>query len=162
MLSSASLGELQEVGLQAAAAGSILQGALQRLHRLGEQLQGSSSVVENASSAARETNQLTAHTQATGQSPPSTAAPATRMALTLPVPVGSANQAQLKLGEVERRTERLMEQVQPLSMLGETLNRNLSEIRELIQQARRQAASVRAHTHTHIHTGATPTPRVRV
>lgn len=70
------------------------------------------------------------------------------VAPTLPLPVCSANQAQQKLGEAERRAERLMEQIKPLSMLGKTLVRNLSDIRELIEQTRRQAASV----HTHIHT----------
>lgn len=67
------------------------------------------------------------------------------MAVTLPG-VCSVNQAHQKLGEVERRTERLIDQIRPLSMLGETLNRNLSEIRELINQARRQAASVKTNT----------------
>lgn len=44
---------------------------------------------------------------------------------------------------------RLMERIKPLSMLGETLSRNLSDIRELIDQARRQAASVDTlNTHT--------------
>lgn len=61
---------------------------------------------------------------------------------------------------MERRTERLMEQIKPLSMLGEMLNRNLSEIRELIQQARRQAASVRTHARTHA--GSTSTRRVKL
>lgn len=46
-----------------------------------------------------------------------------------------------------------MEHIKPLSILGETLSRNLSDIRELIDQARRQAASVHRrnlkHTHTH-------------
>ena len=52
--------------------------------------------------------------------------------------------------EAEHRTERLMDRIKPLSMLGENLSRNLSDIRELIEQARRQAASV--HTHSEIHT----------
>lgn len=42
-----------------------------------------------------------------------------------------------------------MDRIKPLSMLGETLTRNLSDIRELINQARRQAASVRTRTCTH-------------
>uniref|UniRef100_A0A4W6EDC8 Laminin subunit alpha-1 n=1 Tax=Lates calcarifer TaxID=8187 RepID=A0A4W6EDC8_LATCA len=52
-------------------------------------------------------------------------------------------QSHRKLEEVEHRTERLMERIKPLSMLGETLSRNLSDIRELIDQARRQAASIK-------------------
>uniref|UniRef100_A0A8P4KAE0 Laminin, alpha 1 n=1 Tax=Dicentrarchus labrax TaxID=13489 RepID=A0A8P4KAE0_DICLA len=48
-----------------------------------------------------------------------------------------------KLEEAEHRTDRLMDRIKPLSMLGETLSRNLSDIRELIDQARRQAASIK-------------------
>uniref|UniRef100_A0A8P4GTB8 Laminin, alpha 1 n=1 Tax=Dicentrarchus labrax TaxID=13489 RepID=A0A8P4GTB8_DICLA len=55
----------------------------------------------------------------------------------------SANEAQSKLEEAEHRTDRLMDRIKPLSMLGETLSRNLSDIRELIDQARRQAASIK-------------------
>lgn len=55
----------------------------------------------------------------------------------------SANEAQRKLKEVEDRAQHLMEKIKPLSMLGEMLSKNLSDIRELIDQARRQAASVR-------------------
>ena len=119
--------------------------ALQRLQGLLERLRASSSVVGEASSTAREAVQLAADSQDTGESRGGAQA---RPAPTRPLPVCSANRAQQKLGEAERRAERLMEQVAPLSMLGETLNRNLSDIRELIQQARRQAASVHTHTHT--------------
>ncbi|XP_037619286.1 laminin subunit alpha-1, partial [Sebastes umbrosus] len=105
--------------LQAAAARSGLQEALRRLHGLGQQLQDSSSLVENTNNTARETNRLVTHTHT------------------------AANEAQRKLEEAERRTERLMDRIKPLSMLGETLSRNLSDIRELIDQARRQAASIK-------------------
>uniref|UniRef100_A0A8P4GKR4 Laminin, alpha 1 n=1 Tax=Dicentrarchus labrax TaxID=13489 RepID=A0A8P4GKR4_DICLA len=54
-----------------------------------------------------------------------------------------SNEAQSKLEEAEHRTDRLMDRIKPLSMLGETLSRNLSDIRELIDQARRQAASIK-------------------
>lgn len=54
--------------------------------------------------------------------------------------------------EVEQHTEALLEQIKPLSMLGESLSRNLSEIRELIKQARKQAASVLTPTPTTTHT----------
>lgn len=60
----------------------------------------------------------------------------------------SANEAQRKMEEAEHRTQRLMDRIKPLSALGDMLNRNLSDIRELINQARRQAASVHTHTHT--------------
>ncbi|XP_044032400.1 laminin subunit alpha-1 isoform X1 [Siniperca chuatsi] len=110
---------LQQVQLQAAAARSDLQEALQRLHRLRQQLQDSSSVVENTNNTVKETNQLVTHTHS------------------------AANEVQRKLEEAEHRTERLMDRIKPLSLLGETLSRNLSDIRELIDQARRQAASIK-------------------
>ncbi|XP_040922183.1 laminin subunit alpha-1 [Toxotes jaculatrix] len=110
---------LQQAQLQAAAARSGLQVALQQLQRLSNQLQDSSSVVENTTNTVRETNQLVTHTHA------------------------AANEVQLKLEEAEHRTERLMERIKPLSILGEKLSRNLSDIRELIDQARRQAASIK-------------------
>ncbi|XP_073344237.1 laminin subunit alpha-1 [Pagrus major] len=118
-LSNGSSSPLQQVQLQAAAARSGLQEALQRLHTLTQQLNDSSSVMENTNNTVRETNQLATHTHT------------------------AANEAQRKLEEVEHRTERLMERIKPLSMLGETLSRNLSDIRELIDQARRQAASIK-------------------
>ncbi len=62
-----------------------------------------------------------------------------------------AKEAHHQLQEVEQRSERLMDRIKPLSMLGETLRRNLSDIRELINQARRQAASVHKHPHRQIH-----------
>ncbi|KAM8731402.1 laminin subunit alpha-1 isoform 1-T1 [Acanthopagrus schlegelii] len=119
ILSNGSSSPLQQVQLQAAAARSGLQEALQQLHTLTQQLNNSSSVVENTNNTVRETNQLVTHTHT------------------------AANEAQRKLEEVENRTERLMERIKPLSMLGETLSRNLSDIRELIDQARRQAASIK-------------------
>ncbi|KAM7389954.1 hypothetical protein PAMA_008234 [Pampus argenteus] len=116
-LSKGSFVPLQQVQLQAAAAHSGLQEVLQRLQRLRQQLHDSSSVVENTNNTVKQTNQLMTHTHT------------------------AANEAQRKLEEVEHRTEHLMNRIKPLSMLGETLSRNLSDIRELIDQARRQAAS---------------------
>ncbi|KAM9337101.1 laminin subunit alpha-1 [Symphorus nematophorus] len=110
---------LHQAQLRAAAARSGLQDALQRLHALRQQLQDSSSVVVNTSNTVRETNQLVIRTHS------------------------AANEAQQKLEEAEHRTERLMDRIKPLSILGETLSRNLSDIRELIDQARRQAASIK-------------------
>ncbi|XP_072235081.1 laminin subunit alpha-1 [Leuresthes tenuis] len=104
---------------QTAATHSGLQEAMHRLQRLREQLKNSTSVVENTNSTVRETNLLMTHTHT------------------------SANEAQLKLEEAEHRTQHLMEKIKPLSMLGEMLSRNLSDIRELIDQARRQAASIK-------------------
>uniref|UniRef100_UPI0037E85A5F laminin subunit alpha-1 n=1 Tax=Semicossyphus pulcher TaxID=241346 RepID=UPI0037E85A5F len=118
-LSNGSAVTLQQAQLQAAAAHSGLQGTLHRLHTLSQQLQDSSSVVENTNMTVRETNQLVKDTHT------------------------AVNEAQRKLEEVGHRTERLMDRIKPLSMLGENLSRNLSDIRELIDQARKQAASIK-------------------
>lgn len=68
MLSLGSLTEVQQVQLLAAAANSRLQGTLQGLHRLRQQLQDSSSAVENTTNTVAETNRLAAHTHSTGYS----------------------------------------------------------------------------------------------
>ncbi|XP_054863033.1 laminin subunit alpha-1 isoform X2 [Amphiprion ocellaris] len=111
--------KLQRAQVQTAALQSGLRGALQQLQTLRQQLHDSSSVVENTNATMRETNQLVAHTHS------------------------AANDAQRKIEEAEHRTRRLMDRIKPLSILGETLDRNLSDIRELIDQARRQAASIK-------------------
>uniref|UniRef100_A0A3Q1IIW7 Uncharacterized protein n=1 Tax=Anabas testudineus TaxID=64144 RepID=A0A3Q1IIW7_ANATE len=118
-LSNGSSATLKQAQQQAAVAHSSLQAALLRLQTLQDKLQDSSSVVETTNHTVRETNQLLRHTQS------------------------AANEAQHKLEMAEHRTQRLMERIKPLSMLGETLSRNLSEIRALIDQARRQAASIK-------------------
>ncbi|PWA15691.1 hypothetical protein CCH79_00019580 [Gambusia affinis] len=105
--------------LQAEQAHSGLQGALQRLQGLRLQLQNSSSVVGKTHITVRETNGLMGRAQAT------------------------ANEVQRRLEEAEHRTQQLLESLKPLSILGETLSRNLSDIRKLIDQARRQAASIK-------------------
>ncbi|XP_067342410.1 laminin subunit alpha-1 isoform X1 [Channa argus] len=110
---------LQQTQLQAATAHSGLQVALQRLQMLRNQLQDSSTVVKKTNNNVREANQLLTHTHS------------------------AANEAQRRLEEVEHRTQHLMERIKPLGLLGETLSRNLSEIRALIDQARRQAASIK-------------------
>uniref|UniRef100_A0A8C7M919 Laminin, alpha 1 n=1 Tax=Oncorhynchus kisutch TaxID=8019 RepID=A0A8C7M919_ONCKI len=54
-----------------------------------------------------------------------------------------ARTAESKLNEAESRTERLYDRLKPLKTLRENLSRNLSEIREMINQARKQAASIK-------------------
>ncbi|XP_077410965.1 laminin subunit alpha-1 [Vanacampus margaritifer] len=120
-LQSLSNGSLQpqEARSQAAIAHASLQEALQHLNNLQQQLRDSSSVVEKSNLSAAETNQLMTHAYST------------------------ANEAQRRLEEAEHRTQRLSEKIKPLNMLGESLSRNMSDIRELIEQARRQAASIK-------------------
>ncbi|GAB0182708.1 laminin subunit alpha-1 [Grus japonensis] len=51
--------------------------------------------------------------------------------------------AQKQVKEVEAQASLLLDRLKPLKMLEENLNRNLSEIKELISQARKQAASIK-------------------
>lgn len=50
--------------------------------------------------------------------------------------------AEKQVKEVEAQASLLLDRLKPLRILEENLNRNLSEIKELISQARKQAASV--------------------
>ncbi|XP_061877295.1 laminin subunit alpha-1 isoform X1 [Entelurus aequoreus] len=123
-LSNVSL-QVQEARVQARFASSSLQEVLQRLHSLRLKLQDSSSVVEKTNTSVAETKRLMAHTH------------------------DAAYKVQQKLEEAEHRTQHLSDRIKPLSMLGETLSRNLSDIRELIDQARRQAASIKVAVQAH-------------
>ncbi|RMC15554.1 hypothetical protein DUI87_07750 [Hirundo rustica rustica] len=51
--------------------------------------------------------------------------------------------AEKQIKEVEAQASLLLDRLKPLKMLEENLNRNLSEIKELISQARKQAASIK-------------------
>uniref|UniRef100_A0A8C3QB86 Laminin subunit alpha-1 n=1 Tax=Geospiza parvula TaxID=87175 RepID=A0A8C3QB86_GEOPR len=55
----------------------------------------------------------------------------------------SSKAAQKQVKEVEAQASLLLDRLKPLKMLEENLNRNLSEIKELISQARKQAASIK-------------------
>uniref|UniRef100_A0A8C5AUH5 Laminin subunit alpha 1 n=1 Tax=Gadus morhua TaxID=8049 RepID=A0A8C5AUH5_GADMO len=101
------------------AAQSDLQEAVRRLEEMTSQLENASSVVERANHTTRRTQHLISQSD------------------------GTANEVQLKMEEAELRTDRLLNRMKPLSMLGESMGRNLTDIRELIKQARRQAASIR-------------------
>uniref|UniRef100_A0A8C3LGM6 Basement membrane-specific heparan sulfate proteoglycan core protein n=1 Tax=Chrysolophus pictus TaxID=9089 RepID=A0A8C3LGM6_CHRPC len=51
--------------------------------------------------------------------------------------------AEKQVKEIEAQTSLLLDRLKPLKMLEENLSRNLSEIKELISQARKQAASIK-------------------
>ncbi|XP_029446888.1 laminin subunit alpha-1 [Rhinatrema bivittatum] len=55
----------------------------------------------------------------------------------------AAISAERKVKEVETHANMLLNRLKPLKMLEENLSRNLSEIKELISQARKQAASIK-------------------
>uniref|UniRef100_A0A8C3DG64 Laminin subunit alpha-1 n=1 Tax=Corvus moneduloides TaxID=1196302 RepID=A0A8C3DG64_CORMO len=57
--------------------------------------------------------------------------------------VFTAFTAEKQVKEVEAQASLLLDRLKPLKMLEENLNRNLSEIKELISQARKQAASIK-------------------
>lgn len=50
--------------------------------------------------------------------------------------------AEKQVKEIEAQASLLLDRLKPLKTLEENLSRNLSEIKELISQARKQAASV--------------------
>ncbi|XP_068093303.1 laminin subunit alpha-1 [Hyperolius riggenbachi] len=55
----------------------------------------------------------------------------------------AAVSAESRIREVETQANILMDRLKPLKLLEENLSRNLSEIKELINQARKQAASIK-------------------
>ncbi|XP_056439932.1 laminin subunit alpha-1 [Gadus chalcogrammus] len=118
-LDSLNRSEAGEAKRLVSAAQSDLQEAVRRLEEMTSQLENASSVVEGANHTTRRTQHLISQSD------------------------GTANEVQLKMEEAELRTDRLLNRMKPLSMLGESMGRNLTDIRELIKQARRQAASIR-------------------
>ncbi|XP_051970169.1 laminin subunit alpha-1 [Xyrauchen texanus] len=104
---------------QVEAANVSVQKALERLEDYRMKLEESSSTISSAHNSIRNANQLFRDSEDT------------------------TSAAQTKLNEVQVKAERLFERLKPLQMLGENLSRNLSEIKELINQARKQAASIK-------------------
>ncbi|XP_071026114.1 laminin subunit alpha-1-like isoform X2 [Oncorhynchus clarkii lewisi] len=111
--------QVLEAKEQAAMANSSLQRALEYLEELRVRLEESSKAVAQAKISVSNTNQLFSDSHST------------------------ARTAESKLNEAESRTERLYDRLKPLKTLRENLSRNLSEIREMINQARKQAASIK-------------------
>uniref|UniRef100_A0A4W4DP19 Laminin, alpha 1 n=1 Tax=Electrophorus electricus TaxID=8005 RepID=A0A4W4DP19_ELEEL len=96
-----------------------LQKALEHLESYHDKLEESSSAISSANSSTRTVNNMVKASEET------------------------ANAAESKLKEAELRAQRLFDKLKPLKMLGENLSRNLSEIKEMINQARMQAASIK-------------------
>ncbi|KAG5268865.1 hypothetical protein AALO_G00217340 [Alosa alosa] len=112
-------GQVQEVKEQVEGVNSSLIQALGRLEHFQTKLEQSSSTVAEVNSTTRSTNEMVTDSEKT------------------------TREAASKLSEVEVRAELLFDRLKPLKMLGENLSRNLSEIKEMISQARRQAASIK-------------------
>ncbi|XP_077592476.1 laminin subunit alpha-1 [Stigmatopora nigra] len=106
-------------GSEAALAQSGVREALERLSALENQLSHSRRALEKTNASVAETERLMTRTHL------------------------NADQARRTLEEAELGTRHLSEKIKPMSWLGESLSRNLSHIRELIYQARRQAASIK-------------------
>ncbi|XP_035271308.1 laminin subunit alpha-1 [Anguilla anguilla] len=104
---------------QTAAVNASLLSALQRLEDINQRLEESSLAMDRANASVRNANELVNSSEET------------------------ASAAESKLREAETRAERLFDRLKPLKTLGEHLSRNLSEIKELINQARKQAASIK-------------------
>uniref|UniRef100_W5LFW3 Basement membrane-specific heparan sulfate proteoglycan core protein n=1 Tax=Astyanax mexicanus TaxID=7994 RepID=W5LFW3_ASTMX len=108
-----------EVKQQVEKANASLQKAIERLDDYHMKLEESSSAISSANSSAKTVNNMVKDSENT------------------------ANAAESKFKEAHLRTERLYDRLKPLKTLGENLSRNLTEIKELINQARMQAASIK-------------------
>ncbi|XP_055037654.2 laminin subunit alpha-1 [Misgurnus anguillicaudatus] len=111
--------EILEAKHQAEAANASLQKALERLEDYQMKLKESWSAVSSANHSARSSSEMIRDSEDTASAVRST------------------------LNEVHLHTERLYDRLKPLQTLSENLGRNLSEIRELIRQTRKQAASIK-------------------
>ncbi|KAJ8374971.1 hypothetical protein SKAU_G00055510 [Synaphobranchus kaupii] len=111
--------KILEAKEQAAAVNASLLSALRRLDDISQRLEESTLAVDRANASVRNANELVGASEET------------------------ANAAESKLREAETRAERLFDRLKPLKTLGDHLSRNLSEIKELINQARKQAASIK-------------------
>uniref|UniRef100_A0A8D0C5H6 Laminin subunit alpha 1 n=1 Tax=Scleropages formosus TaxID=113540 RepID=A0A8D0C5H6_SCLFO len=111
--------EIREVKEHAAVANDSLFSTLRRLEDFRQVLEESSLAVARANDSVRNTNELVTDSERT------------------------ASAAEDKVREVEKRAEHLFDRLKPLKTLGESLSRNLSDIKELINQARKQAASIK-------------------
>ncbi|MBN3307029.1 LAMA1 protein, partial [Amia calva] len=111
--------KLLEAKAQAMVADTSLNTALRRLEDFSQKLEESSSAVARANNTVSSTNKLVTDSEKT------------------------ASAAEKKVQEVETQANLLFDRLKPLKMLGDNLSRNLSEIKELINQARKQAASIK-------------------
>ncbi|XP_023678651.2 laminin subunit alpha-1 isoform X1 [Paramormyrops kingsleyae] len=111
--------EIQGAKEHANRASTTLLSTLRQLEDFNQLVEEWSLVMARANSSVMSTNELVSDSERT------------------------ARAAEDKLREMEKRTEYLFGRLRPLKTLGENLSRNLSEIRELISQARKQAASIK-------------------
>uniref|UniRef100_W5M522 Laminin, alpha 1 n=1 Tax=Lepisosteus oculatus TaxID=7918 RepID=W5M522_LEPOC len=109
----------QEAKDQAVAANASLAAVLGHLEDFRRKLSASSTAVAGASAAVQSTNDLVDDSEQT------------------------VNAAERKVKEMEARAKLLFERLKPLKLLEDNLSRNVSEIKELINQARKQAASIK-------------------
>ncbi|TRZ02967.1 hypothetical protein DNTS_026215, partial [Danionella cerebrum] len=111
--------EILEVKQQTERANASLQEALKRLEDYRLKLDKSSTAVNATKNSSSSTSEIILDSE------------------------DSAKAASSKLSEAHLKVERLFERLKPLQVLGENLSRNLSQIKELISQARKQAASIK-------------------
>lgn len=111
--------EILEAKQQAEAANTSLQKTIQRLEDYSVKLKEAWSAVSSANDSVRNSSEMLRDSQETAGAVRST------------------------LNEARLQADRLLDRLKPLQTLGENLARNLSDIRELISQARKQAASIK-------------------
>ncbi|XP_062847310.1 laminin subunit alpha-1 [Trichomycterus rosablanca] len=118
-LGNGSRSQVLEVKQQVVKAEASLQKAVEELEDYQMKLEKSSSAISLANSSANFVNAMVEDSERT------------------------ASAAESKLKEAQLETDRLYDRLKPLQLLGENLSKNLSEIREMINQARMQAASIK-------------------
>ncbi|XP_060679811.1 laminin subunit alpha-1 [Hemiscyllium ocellatum] len=109
----------QEAKDRAVSANLTAAATLAEIQQFSQQLLSTSGFVARVNKTIRETNDLISDS------------------------VKTAAAAGKKVQEVEVQANYLLDKLKPLKVLEENLNRNLSEIKELISQARKQAASIK-------------------
>ncbi|XP_043922451.1 laminin subunit alpha-1 [Protopterus annectens] len=118
-LSNATTGDLQDVKDRAISASTSTAAALEKVRNLTQQLLNTSSTLSSVNNTLQETSDLITSSSMVAVS------------------------AEEKVKEAETQANLLLDRLKPLKVLEDNISRNLSEIRELISQARKQAASIK-------------------
>ncbi|KAM4704989.1 laminin subunit alpha-1 [Rhinophrynus dorsalis] len=112
-------GKLQDAKELAMSANVSAAGTLSHIMNFNEKLLNATSTLSKVNDTMRKTNKLLIDSSKT------------------------AITAESRIKEVEAQANILLDRLKPLKLLEENLSRNLSEIKELISQARKQAASIK-------------------
>ncbi|KAM9308338.1 laminin subunit alpha-1 [Gastrophryne carolinensis] len=111
--------KLVEAKVLALSANATAAGTLSHIEKFSQKLTNAGSTLSRVNDALQRTNELLVDSSK------------------------AAVSAERRIREVETQANFLLDRLKPLKLLEENLSRNLSEIRELINQARKQAASIK-------------------